>query len=71
MSCHQIVQYPLREETVRQLLTLTGLKGKRGKINAPAFKIHLLVKATQKGNVSGQAGEKNMNKSSGQRGILL
>lgn len=71
MSCHQIVQYPLRDGTVRQLLTLTGLKGRRGNTNAPAFQIHLLVKAIQKANVSGQARENSMNKSSGQRGILL
>lgn len=57
MSCHQIVQYSLREGTVRQLLTLTGLKGKGGSINAPAFQIHPLVKAIQKGNVSGQTRE--------------
>lgn len=54
-----MVQYPLREGTVRQLLTLTGLKGRRGSINAPGFHIHPLVKAIQKGNVSGQARENN------------
>lgn len=59
MSCHQIVQYPLRGRTVRQLLTLTGLKGRRGSINAPAFQIDPLVKAIQKGNVSEQTRENN------------
>lgn len=57
MSCHQIVQYPLREGTVRQLLMLTGLKGRS--INAPAFPIDSLVKAVQKGNVSGQTRKNN------------
>lgn len=54
-----MAQYPLREGTVRQLLTLTGLKGWKGSIKAPGFQIHPLVKAVQKGNVSGQARENN------------
>lgn len=58
MSCHQTAQYPLREGTVRQLLTLIALKGRRGSINAPTFQIHPLVKAIQKGN-PGQDRENN------------